>query len=173
MQLKIVQSLLNRLSLLITQGISNDRFLAVCDKSTVLLKVPEHRLRLHAANLKPLVILALLTLNLIPRKISMKISIPKCITRAVIIDGSTLPLLMPLNIGSMSLLIDTGIYVLLRITNLSPAIMPLNLRSRIGIDHRHRLGAGLNLRSIISHHAISLTLVSIKSISSADKPYFL
>lgn len=105
----------------------------------------------------------------------MEISIMKDVLSAFV-DSIAVPLKMIFHICSVRLLLNTLIHILFGITNLGPSDVLRNSRCGVCINLRNYRNIGLNFISDVwscVHQFISLTCVSIKSISSSLRSYFL
>ena len=76
-------------------------------------------------------------LNVQLAQIAVKISVGKCITGAVLECSIAAPFFFVFHIGSMGLLTQTLVYVLLGVADFRPTVVAGNLRSGIGINHRN------------------------------------
>ena len=121
--------------------------------------------------MEPLIVLLFLHLYLIFSQVGMEIRIPEYLAGAIVKDCSPTPFFLIFHISRMGLLVQALVHILLRIADFRPAVMPLDLRSGVGVDHGNDALCCFNLDCC--HYAISFTFFSMKSISSWFRPYFL
>ena len=81
----------------------------------------------------------------------MEVRVLECIAGTVVEDSGATPFLVIFDICRMGLLTKTLIYILLSVADLRPAIVSLDLRSGISVDHRHNLFGCLKRDFLICH----------------------
>ena len=105
-------------------------------------------------------------------QISVKIVVAERVARTVVVNGGSFPPQNPFDVGGFCLLVDTVFNLLFGISDLRPPVVIADLRRGVGITHRNDFLRRLDVQGFC-HYAISLTRVSIKAISSSERPYFL
>ena len=169
MVLPVCDSLPYRVCLFIPQVVRN-HFMQILHNPAIAAEFIETFPGVRRRNMEPFVpiirvevfvSLILWLLNPLLPKVRVKVGIPEGVAGAVIKGSCTLPFLLGFNAGRMGLLINPLIHILFGITNLDVSIMIGNPRSRIGINHRHNLGSGLDLALYALCHLCHLLYMSL------------